>query len=603
MKRSQVDKKYHWDLSYLFKNEEDWRKELKQLVKLYEKINTFKGKLNNLKYFEEYLWLNESASKLASRLNQYLHLADIDTTNIDFINLINEFKNEMLKLQTKLVWIEQELTSIGQDKIMDMIKSNENLKRFTYDFHSFFRLSKYILDEKQEELLSKVASSRSLANEIYDLLVYADKKPVFIKYKGKKQELTETLLTEISQLSDPFKHQNLRKEASLLFNQHLIDKRHSLSKVYEGIITKYFEEVKLRNYDSSLQASLVTDEVSVNTYDTLLSIGKENIDLYRRFIKLKKKYFKLKDYYSTDFFLLMNSNKKKVKYSIKTAISILKEAFQGLGLEYLSMLDTALKPGRIDYYSDTNKRQGAYSSSGVGVEPIILMNWDNSLRSVSTLAHELGHSVHTLFSNKYQPLNLSSYPILLAEVASTFNEHILFDYLYNKAKTKEDKLYLLETRINDVMATFFRQIQFAEFEKQAHNLVVEEKPINSEVLMQLFNKISINYGYDVFSPLNNDLVYTWPRISHFFHSPFYVYKYATSIVASFKLYNQYLESKSKGKTSFSIIDFLKAGGHKSPTSILKDVGVDLENKNTYNVLIEHIKYLLDELEKLLFNSN
>ncbi|WP_342223974.1 M3 family oligoendopeptidase [Spiroplasma endosymbiont of Asaphidion curtum] len=593
MKRINADKKYQWDLSYLFTSDDEWTKTLQNYINHYGKLYNLKGKLHQQENFKQYILLSEAGEILGAKLSQYLHYGSLDTTDERFINLSNLMMNESLKIQTKMSFVEPELKQIGAEKIMQMLASDSELANFEYDFRSFFEKVKYLLTEEQEELLNNVAKTRSTSYQLYDLLAYADKEKQYLDYDGKKQELTESLATSIAQLSRPKEDQKLRREASMLLNKHLITKKYSLAKVYEDIIQFSVEEVKLRNYESSLQASLLGDKVLPDMYLTLLEVGKEYIHLYRLFIKIKQKYFQLDKFYATDSHLLMNKTENN-KYSVMQGIAMVKAAFQPLGEEYLTMLDIALLPGRIDYFEDTNKRSGAYSSSGKGVEPIILMNWDDSLRTVATLAHELGHSVHTLFSNKYQPPNLAQYPIILAEVASTFNEHLLFKYLYTQAKEKDEQIYLLETRINDLMATFFRQIQFAKFELEAHKLVEQEQPINASILAKLFKDISIEYGYDVYDEIADDAIYAWSRILHFFNSPYYVYKYATSVTTSFKLYDDF----EKGNKA-NILNFLKAGGHKEPMLILQDVGIDLALKATYVPLMEHLEQLLDELEKLL----
>lgn len=593
MKRINADKKYQWDLSYLFTSDDEWTKALQNYISHYSKLYNLKGKLHQQENFKQYVLLSEAGEILGAKLSQYLHYGSLDTTDERFINLSNLMMNESLKIQTKMSFVEPELKQIGAEKIMQMLANDAELKNFEYDFRSFFEKVKYLLTEEQEELLNNVAKTRSTSYQLYDLLAYADKEKQYLDYDGKKQELTESLATSIAQLSRPKEEQKLRQETSMLLNKHLITKKHSLAKVYEDIIQYSVEEVKLRNYESSLQASLLGDKVLPDMYLTLLEVGKAYIHLYRRFIKIKQKYFQLDKFYATDNHLLMNKTETN-KYDVMQGILMVKAAFQPLGEEYLTMLDVALLPGRIDYFEDTNKRGGAYSSSGKGVEPIILMNWDDSLRSVATLAHELGHSVHTLFSNKYQPPNLAQYPIILAEVASTFNEHLLFKYLYTQAKEKDEQIYLLETRINDLMATFFRQIQFAKFEWEAHKLVEQEQPINASILAKLFKDVAIEYGYDVYDEIAGDGIYAWPRILHFFNSPYYVYKYATSVTASFKLYDDF----EKGNKD-NILNFLKAGGHKEPMLILQDIGIDLALEATYVPLMEHLEQLLDELEKLL----
>ncbi|CAH1759002.1 22845_t:CDS:2 [Entrophospora sp. SA101] len=333
---------------------------------------------------------------------------------------------------------------------MEQIKDNQDLQIYQHKFELFFRLDKYVLVEEQEKLLSQVSASRHLATELYDTLVYADRSPIFVEYEGKKQELTLSLYTKIMEQTQPQTEQEFRYQ-------------HSLAKVYEGILRTSIEELTIRGYQSTLAMGLIADNIPSKIYENLIAAGQANSNLLREFVQIKKNYLGLTKFYGTDNSLKIVGHYQQ-QFTVNQAIVLIKEVLTVLGPKYQEKLNLALQPGQIDYYEDTNKRQGAYSSGGEGVEPIILLNWDETLNSVNTLIHELGHSVHTLLAEESQPYPNAHYPIILAEVASTLNEHLLFDYLYRHSKSKDEKIYLLQNRIEEVIGTFFRQIQFAKFE-------------------------------------------------------------------------------------------------------------------------------------------
>lgn len=459
----------------------------------------------------------------------------------------------------------------------------------------FFRLDKYVLDEEKEKLLSQVGISRHISAEIYDVLAYADRQPVFIDYKGKKQELTLALYAEIMEKSHPVEDQNFRYEINQKRHAQFQEKKHTFAKVYEGILRTNVEELVIRGYQSTLVMGLLTDNIPSKVYENLIFVGQESAKFYRDFLQIKKEYFGLTKFYGTDASLKI-AQKYKHEFTVDEAVTLIKKILKKLGQEYQEKLTLALQPGKIDYYEDTNKREGAYSSGGDGVEPIILMNWDDTLNSVNTLIHELGHSVHTLFAEKNQPYPNARYPIILAEVASTLNEHLLFDYLYQHSQTKEEKIYLLQSRIEEIMGTFFRQIQFAKFEWETHKLVEKNIPLTADNLADLFQKINEEFGNDVLDKKEpGKKNYFWPRISHFFHSPYYVYKYAVAITVSFKLYQDIKNSND----SENLLRFLKAGGHKDPLEILHDIGVDLDQKEIYQPLLANLQKMLREWKKLL----
>lgn len=607
MKRSQLNekdkKKYCWDFKHLFANNESWKKALPEFDKFAEQLLSLKGKLNNINNFKKYLTISKQISMLGSKLVQYLHYEDLDQTNLELQQLSSLFTIQQSKITEKLAWIEPEIKMIGFNTIKNWIANDSSLTEYGHDIEVFFKFEKFILNEHDETLLSKVSKSRAAVGGLYDNLVYADKEKTMFNYQNKEQELTQTLYLDILENSDPIKDQQLRIDVAKKFHQDIKNKKHSLAQVYENIIEIAIEEIKIRNNDkekdknrhlTTLEYSLLGDDVPLVLYENLVKTGQKHASLVEQFYNLKRQFFKFKKFYSSDTNLKMSTLPTK-KMSVEEGITAVKEILNILGDEYLQQLNLALLPGRIDYYEDTNKRTGAYSTGGNGVEPIILMNWDDTLNSLNTLGHELGHSVHTLFAEKYQKYPNANYPIILAEVASTVNEHLIFDYLYNNATSDQERIYLLQTHIETVIGTFFRQIQFAEFEWEAHKLVEKEIPLNADILADLFEKTANKYGQKVLDKYDQKIKdYWWPRISHFFHSPYYVYKYATSITVSYKLY----EDVKNGKKE-NLLNFLKAGGSKYPLAILKDAGVDLTQIDVYNPLLNNLQKMINQLSTLI----
>ncbi|QGS52385.1 oligoendopeptidase F [Spiroplasma tabanidicola] len=591
MKRNEAKQNYKWDFSHLYKNGNEFKKDLEVLKQQFDKLESMKGQLNNNNKFLEYLKLDKEIDYLFAKLNQYIHMYDVDQANSELQELQGLFQNTYQECFSKVSFFDPEVISVGKETILGFLKGSE-FESETYIFEKLFRKQKHILDDESESLLSKVARSRGAVGELYDTLAYADNIEEKILIDGKEEVVDTTLYRKIMEDSDPTEDQNLRKE---VWEKRFINyksRKYSYAKIYEGILLKDVENYKIRNYESSLEMSLKRDNVPVSVYEKLLETGKKHIQVLKNYYLLIKEKYGFKKFNSTDRELVLTKEFNKT-YSVDEGIKIVKDSLKVLGDEYVEFLDKASRPNAIDYYEDKTKRSGAYSSGGYGVEPIILMNWSDKLSSLSTLAHELGHSVHTYLSNKYQPFPLGNYPLILAEVASTFNEHILFDYTYKNLKDDSEKVYLLQQRIFDLCSTFYRQIQFAEFEYQAHKMAEKGEPITADSLMNLFLDIENKYGYDIFDDKDRD-AFQWPYIGHFFFSPFYVYKYAVDITASFKLYDDF---KKNGPES--ILNFLKSGGHKDPLDILKDCGVDFNKEETYMPLINEIDHLTKELKKLI----
>ncbi|RHZ37788.1 oligoendopeptidase F [endosymbiont GvMRE of Glomus versiforme] len=592
MQRKTANSQYKWNFIHLFPHQQEWEKQLNNLNQIIQKLASLRGKLNELENFRQYLQWEKELTFQLTKLGQYLHYADLDLTNLDFQKLNTLYTNKCQEINTSLSWIDPELKKIGALTITKWIKQNKDLQSYQHKFELFFRLAKYILPEDKEKLLSQVSISRHIATELYDTLAYADRQPVFVDYQGQKQKLTLALYTEIMEKSQPKEDQDFRYEVSQKWVAYLSNKKHSFAKIYEGILRTSVEELSLRGYQSTLEMGLIGNNIPNEVYATLIQAGQENAKLYREFLQIKKKFFDLTNFYATDNSLKIISQYQR-KFTVEEAVVLIKKVLQILGPEYQEKLNLALQPGRIDYYEDTNKRDGAYSSGGNGVEPIILMNWDDTLNSVNTLIHELGHSVHTLFAEENQPYPNASYPIILAEVASTLNEHLLFDYLYQNSQTKEEKIYLLQSRIEEIVGTFFRQIQFAKFEWESHQMVERGIPLNADLLADLFQKINEEFGADILDKKDpNKKFYAWPRISHFFHSPYYVYKYAVAITVSFKLYQEIKENNIT-----NLLKFLKAGGHKDPLDILQDISINLNTINIYQPLLNNLKEMIKELKK------
>ncbi|WP_028126985.1 oligoendopeptidase F [Williamsoniiplasma lucivorax] len=595
MKRKDASSEYKWDFSHLYQNDQQWKKDLKLMVEKAEEYQLFQNRLKQKEVFFRYLALERELEIILDKMMMYLHDGDTDTANQNFQELEGLLDNECQKITIATAFIEPELKEVGEETIMIFLNSDPEYSRYQYGFKKFFENAKHLLTKHDEELLSKVGKSRGAIHALYDTLASADRRDEEVVYQNKQQILTQSLMAEIAEDTDPIQEQAYRLEVATIFNKNYTDHKHSFASIYEGILQGDVETVQIRNYESTLQASLSDDAVPVATYLKLLAVGKKYHQGLHEYVQLVKEHFEMEKFYLSDYSLKLVKNYDR-KFNVEEAKTIIRAALKIMGEEYIQKLEIAWSNNKIDYYEDTNKRHGAYSTGGSGLDPIILMNWDDKLGSVNTLAHEIGHSVHTLFADQTQPYPLNNYPIIVAEVASTINEHLLFDYMYQHAAHDDEKIYLLQHRIKDLIGTFTTQIQYSAFEYQAHQLVENDQPLTADILGKLFAQTRAEYGYDVFDqePDTQGLTYVWPYISHFFHSPYYVYKYAIDVVASFKLY----QDIQAGNTQ-TTLNFLKAGGCQEPMKIMLDAGIDFTQEATYLPLIKAIDAYLQELKILL----
>ena len=593
MQRNNAGANMKWDFTYLYQTTEAWQADLAYSNEIVTQITKLKGHLSDKTAFLQYVNYSEQHDRLIIKLSYYLHLGDLDTTNQQYQQMQTQFFNIYQQQQVHMTFINSEIIAVGKDKVIGWLA--ENKPQYVYPYKRFFEEAKHVLDEKTSSLLATIANSRSAAIELYSTLAYADNQKEYITYQQKEMELTPSVYIKLMQTTDPKKDQRFRMEMAKQFMKNYWSKKHSFAKVYEKIIATNLEDTKLHHYDNFLEAELASDKVDPATYKKLITIGHASSGLIEKFYKVLQASLQLDEFYTTDVELLLADYNEK-QYCVDEAKKMIKEALQPLGAKYLTYLDKAWSDSLVDYYADTNKRDGAYSSGGDETKPIILMNWDDSLRSVETLAHEIGHSIHTLIADEAQTYPLNHYPILLAEIASTLNEHLLFAYLYEKATSREEKIHLMQKRISNIIGTFFRQIQFAEFEYAAHCQLEANKPVSTDIFVQLFRDINKKYHQHnvVKESLFEESRYSWPRILHFFQSPFYVYKYATAITASFKLY----DDVKKGNIA-NVMSFLQAGGSDEPLGILKSVGVDFTQESMYKPLLIELERLIVQLAQLL----
>ncbi|NQX83840.1 MAG: hypothetical protein HRS57_01450, partial [Mycoplasmataceae bacterium] len=541
------------------------------------------------------LELEEDEERISNKLYLYSNIYSLDQTNISFIRLLKEVELVENKYRELLSWIAPELDEVSEDDAMKWIKDSE-LSYYEKDIKEFYRLKKHRLNKNDAELVSKLARSRSAASQIYSELTVSDAEIPVLKFNDEEIKLTQTKYSEIMKNSDPKKDRDLRREATLKYYERYYKNKFTLSSIYQKIAEKVSENTKITKFDNTLDASLFGNDIPKSVYEKLLEVASSNKKIVEKNSKMYADYLKkeygLDDLVTSDAQLELFSNNKR--YEIDDAISIIDKVAKNVSPEYHSVFKQVVKPGYIDYIEGENKVKGAYSTGNTIYDPLILMNWTYDLGSVLTLAHEIGHSIHTILSNKNQKLPYQGYSIYLAEIASTLLEMLVIDDLIDNTKNTNEKMFLLNHKIDTQIATFFRQAQFADFEKEVLESVHDGKIYDHEQLSELFIDKAKKYGKtNTFKRINDDMKYVWTRISHFFGSPYYVYQYATCIAASFSL----IDSVKKGKPE-SFIHIIKSGSVENPDIILKKNGINLSTNEAYKPLINSMNNTLKEIEKI-----
>ncbi len=592
--RYEVDDKYKWDLTRIYKDNEEVENDIKSVKESAIEVLKYSNKLlesaDNLlnatiKYYETTRILDKLVVYSTMKYHEDMSISD----NKVLCDRIGKLSDDV---SYKTAFFVPELLKGDLNDVIEFEKKEEKLKKFHFTFEEIFREKEHALSLKEEELLSQMGEIFSSSSDTYDMLDDVD-----IKFKDIHDENGNLVLLSSSNYSKYLKNSNreVRKEAFNNFYGAYNDLKHTFASTLKGSVTGDNFISKIRKYDSSLQMSLFSDNIPTKLYDKLIEKVNSNLDIVYDYIKLRKDILNVDELHMYDIYVPLVPDTKK-KYSYEEAVNLVLDALSPLGKTYINDLKSIIDSKCIDVFNNKNKRGGAYSWGSYDTLPYVLLNFENDFYSVSTLAHELGHSMHSYYSHKNREYHDSSYTIFLAEIASTVNEILLNKYMYKNSKSKEEKLYYLNNLLEDFRTTLIRQTMFAEFEK-----IIHEKEANGEILTEeVFSSIylSLNkkyYGSDIVS---DDLIkLEWARISHFYNS-FYVYKYSTGISIACKIVSDILSNKDNALENY--LEFLSSGGKTYSLDILKNVGIDIVNDDTIDKALEMFRDTLEEFKKVYY---
>lgn len=587
-----------WNFDFLFKSTKEWQEYLKKTLVLVKKINIQKKKLENFENFLIYLETEKELSYRISKLRQYTLLKDLDHANKELQNINFLFEKTLLKISKELCWIDNEIKKIGKRKIFSFLTKKKELKNYLFKFQLFFKNKNHLLNLNSEKIISKLSYSRNFVFKLYDVANFADNKSQKIYHEKKMQILTNKLYSRIMMQSSPQKEQNLRKKIYLLKNKKYYLNKNLFCEIYKGIIIFNIEEAKLRGFTTPKKMLLKENLLNEKTYNNLILNARIIKFSLKEFINIKKKFLKIKKFFKTDNHLTVV---KEIfdNLQINKAIELIKNTLKIMGEKYYCYLKEALRFGKIDFYENERKTNGAYCFSDNDRGPVILMNWEYNYSSLTTLIHEIGHAVHALLLQKEAVYpNLNS-PIVISEVASILNELLLFSYLFKKYENnKTTKIFLLQKHIEMLIGTFFAQVIFSEFENETFKLLEKNKNFNYDTVAFLFEKFQNYYYENIFGKNNKIEKYFWPRITHFFHSPFYVHQYSLSLIIAFYFYQEIIRDNNNLKMYFS---FLRKSGSKMPLDLIKEkTKIDLtKNKKIFKDFNNYLCTKINLFKKLL----
>ena len=587
-----MEEKYNWKLQDIFENEEQFRKEKSETLELLNKIKDHQGKLcetsdnlyNCYKLYEQAL---EKFEKVYAYGMLTYHL---DMSNQEGIKLFKEVETLGTEFGVSTSFITPEITYADEQTVKNYIKE-DRFKEYYRDINDILKEKKHILSKEEEKLLANYSEIFSAPENTFDILTNTEFKfGKLINENREEVELTDSTYT----LYLKNQNQNVRKQAFNLMYKKYSEFINTITEMYIANVKTKSKTAKLRKYNSSLEKAVENDDASIKVYNSLIEAINENISSNYEFLKLKKKMLNISEMHMYDLYV-NPCEQGKDEITFEEAKKEVLNALQVLGEQYANKLKEAFDNNWIDVYAKPNKRGGAYSMGVYGIHPFVLTNFVNSKRDVSTIAHELGHSMHSYYSNNNQGIINSNYTIMVAEVASTVNEILLSDYQIKNEKDKNKKAELLYELLEMIRATFFRQAMFAEFEKIVHEKIENEIMLSSDDLNKIYYELNQKYFGEAVK-IDEQIKYEWARIPHFY-SDFYVYKYSTGVSAAIAIATKIL-NKEPGFVE-KYIEMLKQGCSKKSIDLLKMVDVDLESKDTYKTTIKFYTEKINELKELI----
>lgn len=592
--RKDVPENNKWDLSSIYKSESEWEDALSSISSLTEQVVKYKGHLADSK--ETFLHALQSLEKAQLQMETVYHYASLlHEADEDDESATDKEGRAMMaytKMESALSFIDPEIQAIDEVLLREWINHSE-FADYKVFIEKLLHFKKYILSDKEERILSLQMQTAQTSDTVFSVLTNVDMNKIFgtVKENGEEKPLTQTTFGSFLHNQN----RKIREEAYKKFYAKFEENQNTIAALYAGSVNQDIFSVHARGYDSSLQQALYGNKVPLSVYHNLIDCIHKNLDTLHDYYSLRKKVLGVDKLRHWDVYVpLVKSVDSKTSY--EEAVEICKNALSPLGEEYTNRLCNGLLNGWVDRYENVGKRSGAFSSGSYIGEPYILLNYrDDSIRDLFTMAHEGGHSMHSWYSVHNNPFMSYDYTIFEAEVASTFNEELVFKYLLKNAKTKEMKAYLLSMRADDILATLYRQTMFAEFELKAHELVENGTPLSAPVLRKIYRELlELYFGPEMKFEDYSDL--EGLRIPHFY-SAFYVYKYATGISAALALAKRVTNGGDQERNDY--FKFLSSGGSRYPIESLKVAGVDMESTKPVQDACDTFKAIVDELKTLL----
>lgn len=591
--RAEIPDPYKWKLDHIYPSVKEWEKDVAKVEELAKAYTKHQGKLGDsaasmLKAFEDYVEMMRINDKAYVYANMAL---DVNSANSELQELSDRAEKMYTLVSEKTAWIQPEIVAIPDEK-MKALLADKSLEPYKLVIEDMLRNKPHSLSKEMEELLAKSSPLANSPTNIYGMLSKDVKFPKIKDEKGQEVQLTRANFITYLESKD----RRVRQEAFKAYYSSLIHFQDSFAQTLGAKVKADNFYADARHYKSALEASLTPNNIPTKVYDELIDTVNDHLPLLHRYISLKKKLLGVDELHMYDIYVpIVESDNRYIPYEEGKKMVI--DGLKAMGDDYVSVLAEGMDAGWVDVYSTDDKRTGAYQWGAYDTHPYVLLNYQGTLDDVYTIAHEMGHAMQSYYTNKNQPYIASNYPTFTAEVASTMNETLLFKSMYAEAKTKEEKMYLLNQYLENFRSTLFRQTQFAEFEKAIHDREQAGESLNAEAIKKIYLDINKKYyGKDMVS--DEEIAMEWARVSHFFNYQYYVYQYSTSFAAAQALAKQVMD---EGQPAVDRIrtNFLEAGNSAPPIEVLKAAGVDMSTSMPIEQAMEIFEETLNELEKLV----
>ena len=591
-KREEVSKDLTWRLEDIYDDEAKWEEDLNKLSEVSDKIASYAGKLGNgAKVLLELMDQLEVLDLLISRIHGYAHMReDQDTGNSKYQAMKQRAMSGYTNAMEKAAFINPEIIALSDEQLDAYYKEESGLEKYRITINDTRRLKDHMLNAEMEQLLASTVELQGAAQKSYGMLSNADLKFPSVKdSEGKEVQLSNGRFVP-TQMS---KDRQLRKDSFEAFYGRYEEFKNTWAAMYDGELKGRIFEAKARKYNSAFEAAVDHNDVSPKVCDSLFESIHDNMDKMHRYVTLRKKLLGVDELHMYDVYVpMLPEFDMKVTYEEAKELSL--KALAPLGEDYLEIVKQAYANRWIDVVENEGKRGGAYSSGVYGVHPYMLLNYNETLDDVFTLVHEMGHSMHTWYSEKTQNIMDSEYKIFVAEVASTTNEVLLYHYMKDHAKSQEEKAFIINHFLDSFKGTMFRQTMFEEFERKTCEMAEAGEPITAESLYEVYIDLNRQYfGKDMIS--DPQIGWEWCRIPHFYYN-FYVYQYATSFAAAVAIADRILKEGAPAVEQYK--KFLSSGCTQDPVSLLKIAGVDLTTRKPIDAALAVFGEAIDEMESL-----